>query len=342
MTLPLLYRIRAVLSKQSQKRGQESAYFAANTLVTVANTPEINTSRIISTQGDWTLTTAPHGASLHGLSYKGADMVTSYSGADNKVGGQGDVLIPFPGRIANGQYTFMTESYQLDKNDKEGPNAIHGFLRQAEWDIAAQTESAVTYTATLSADAHPGYPFALEVSLTYALSANGLRVSFEIENTGTTPAPVAAGFHPYFTLGPALIDGDTLHVPFDSYLEFDDALIPTGKVLSVDGTAFDFRTPRPVGEVVLNICYLHPQRGPDGLLRVRLSNHERAATVWMDAAYDYAVLYSGDPLPDSHRRRSLAIEPMTCGADGFNHADWGLVTLVPGETLTGTWGVSAE
>ncbi len=301
-----------------------------------------NTSEIISTQGEWTLTTAPHGASLHGLSHRGAAVVTQYASAEDKVGGQGDVLIPFPGRIAGGQYTFMGEPCQLDKNDKEGPNAIHGFLRQVDWDIAAQTESAVTYTASLAAGDYPGYPFALSVSLTYALSETGLTVAVEIENTGTTPAPVAAGFHPYFALGPALIDGDTLHVPFDSYLEFDDALIPTGKVLSVEGTEYDFRTPRPVGAVVLNICYLHPRRDPDGLLRVRLSNSERAATVWMDAAYDYAVLYSGDPLPSSHRRRSLAIEPMTCGADGFNHAEWGLVTLVPGETLTGTWGVSAE
>ena len=69
---------------------------------------------------------------------------------------------------------------------------------------------------------------------------------------------------------------------------------------------------------------------------------QKAVTVWMDAAFEYVGLYSGDPLPDDHRRKSLAIEPMTCGADAFNHAEWGLVTLVPGETLAGTWGVAAE
>lgn len=304
------------------------------------NTPD---TEIMLTHGDWQLTVAPYGASLRGLSHAGSAVITTYTGAKNKVGGQGDVLIPFPGRVAGGKYTFAGTSYQMDLNDKETPSAIHGFLRGTLWDIAAQSADAVTFTATLAADAHPGYPFALSVSLTYALSENGLETSFEIENTGDKPAPVAAGFHPYFSTGAALINTDTLHVPFANYLEFKD-LLPTGNVLPVDGTEFDFRQPRVLGETVLNICYLAPQRDADGLLRIRLSDStaQTAVTVWMDAAFDYAVLYSGDPLPDDHRRKSLAIEPMTCGADAFNHAEWGLVTLVPGETQTGRWGVGIE
>ncbi len=303
------------------------------------NTPD---TEMTLTHGDWQLTVAPYGASLRGFSRAGSPVIAAYTGAKNKVGGQGDVLIPFPGRVTGGKYTFAGTSYQMDINDKETPSAIHGFLRGTLWDIAAQTDSSVTFTTTLAPDAHPGYPFALFVSLTYALSEGGLTASFEIENTGDKPAPVAAGFHPYFSTGSALINTDTLHVPFASYLEFKD-LLPTGKVLPVEGTEFDFRQPRPVGETVLNICYLHPIRDADGLLRIRLSDSETqtAVTVWMDAAFDYTVLYSGDPLPDDHRRKSLAIEPMTCGADAFNYAEWGLVTLVPGETLTGIWGVAA-
>ncbi len=304
------------------------------------NTPD---TEITLTHGDWQLTVAPYGASLRGLSHAGSPVITPYTGAAQKVGGQGDVLIPFPGRVAGGRYTFAGTSYQMEKNDKETPSAIHGFLRQVLWEVAAQSPDSVTFTTALAPDAHPGYPFALGVSLTYALSDTGLETSFEIENTGDKPAPVAAGFHPYFSVGSALINTDTLHVPFGSYLEFQD-LIPTGKVLPVDGTEFDFRQPRPVGETVLNICYLHPERDGDGKLRLRLSDSaaQKAVTVWMDAAFEYVVLYSGDPLPDDHRRKSLAIEPMTSGADAFNHPEWGLVTLVPGETLTGSWGVAAE
>ena len=311
------------------------------------NTPD---TQITLNHGEWQLTVAPYGASLRGLSHADAPVVTAYTGAENKVGAQGDVLIPFPGRVTAGKYTFAGTDYQMVENDTEAASAIHGFLRKTLWDVSAQTAYAVTFTTTLAADAHPGYPFALAVSVTYALNGAGLETRFEIENIGDKPAPVAAGFHPYFTAGSALINTDTLQAPFSSYLEFKD-LLPTGKVLPVGGTEFDFRQPRPIGETVLNICYLHPTRDADGRLRLRLSGSaaqkagspaHKTVTVWMDKAFDYVVLYSGDPLPAEHRRKSLAIEPMTCGADAFNHPDWGLVTLVPGETLAGSWGVGVD
>jgi aldose 1-epimerase len=121
-------------------------------------------------------------------------------------------------------------------------------------------------------------------------------------------------------------------------------LVPTGRVLSVAGTPYDFRTPHPIGDTVFNTCYAQPRRDSDGLVRIRLATPDggRALTVWMDAAFNYAVLYSGNPLPEPHRRRSLAIEPMTCGSDAFNHPELGLAALAPNQTLTGAWGVTAS
>ena len=126
-------------------------------------------------------------------------------------------------------------------------------------------------------------------------------------------------------------------------MEYKD-LVPTGRILPVAGTPLDFRQPHPIGDAVLNTCFLQPQRDPDGYLRVRLSDSQtqKSVTVWMDAAFNYVVLYSGDPLPPDHSRRALAIEPMTCGSDAFNHPEWGLVTLAPGAALMGSWGVTAE
>ena len=301
------------------------------------------------TRGDLRLVIAPYGASLRGLSHalpngRREDIITGYSGAAGKVGGQGDVLIPFPGRVAQGRYTFGGRTYQMEKNDKEGPNAIHGFLRQTIWDMEQPSPDEAIFTTSLAPDAHPGYPFSLGVRVTYRLSDAGMECAFAIGNLGDSPAPVAAGFHPYFTVGSEWIDTDTLHVPFASYLEFDSVLIPTGRVLPVAGTPLDFRQPRSIGALAFNTCYLGPARDPDGLARIRLSDPsaQKSLTVWLDSAFDYVVLYSGDPLPDSHRRRALAIEPMTCGSDAFNHPAWGLVTLEPGQTVSGTWGVTAQ
>ncbi|MBV9849038.1 MAG: aldose epimerase, partial [Armatimonadetes bacterium] len=126
-------------------------------------------------------------------------------------------------------------------------------------------------------------------------------------------------------------------------LEYD-GLLPTGRVLPVDGSPYDFRQPRPIGGTVFNTCFTAPRRDGDDLCRIRLAapDDSRARTVWLDAAFDYVVLYSGDPLPEAHRRRALAVEPMTCGSDAFNHPDWGLAALAPAQTLTGSWGVTAE
>jgi aldose 1-epimerase len=231
----------------------------------------------------------------------------------------------------------------MEKNDKEGPNAIHGFLRSLIWDQDVDSDEAVTFSTSFDADAHRGYPFALRAEVTYRVLDKGMRCEFRIRNVGAGAAPVAAGNHPYFAVGSDRIDADTLHVPFRSTLQYKD-LVPTGKVLPVEGTPYDFRRPRPIGGTVFNTCYLHPERDPDGLLRIRLSSSKtgRAVTVALDKTCDYVVLYSGDPLPESHRRRALAIEPMTCGSDAFNHPEWGLVVLSPGESFGGAWEVTVE
>ncbi len=307
------------------------------------NTPTPDTE-ITLTRGDFNLVVSPYGASLRGLTRHGAEIVTGYSGAKNKAGGQGDVLIPFPGRVGEGRYAFGGRTYQMEINDKEAPNAIHGFLRAVVWDQGDLTDDSVTFSTAFDADAHPGYPFPLRAEVTYTVTDTGMACAFAVENTGETDAPVAAGFHPYFTVGSALIDSDTLQVPFASTLEFDERLIPTGKVLPVAGTTLDFLQPRPIGGTVFNTCFLQPQRDPDGWARIRLSDAAsgRTVTVALDHSFDYVVLYSGDPLPETHRRRALAIEPMTCASDALNRPEWGLVVLKPSERLSGTWEVMSE
>jgi aldose 1-epimerase len=294
------------------------------------------------THGAYALTVSPYGASLRGLTRGSKPVITGYHGKAGKVGGEGDVLVPWPGRITDGRYTFEGQSYQLPQNDKEASSAIHGFLRTQMWEIERQDESMVTFRITTSPENHAGYPFALTTRLTYRLSDDGLAVHLTVENTGASNAPVAAGHHHYFTVNSPAIDGDTLHVPFESTLEYKD-LLPTGRVLPVADTEFDFRHPHVLGKTQFNTCYLGPQRDTDGKIRIRLAApNGPALTVWLDESFGYVVLYSGDPLPEDYRRKALAIEPMSCASDAFNHPDWGLVTLTPGEVMHATWGVTVE
>lgn len=288
--------------------------------------------------GSWSAVVSPLGASLRGLSHEGVSVVTGYRGAANKQGGQGDVLIPFPGRVAGGRYRWDGIDYQLPITDKDGPNAIHGFVRKVEWSVESQSASAVAFV--LRFPGAEGYPFPLNLRVAYSVDAAGLRVDAAITNSGTVDAPVAMGFHPYFTVGAEFVDGDVLTLPFSEVLEFE-RLIPTGKVFDVQSAGLDYRTPRKIGQTVFNHCFCTPTRDADGLVRVRLDGSSRSCTVWMDRAFDFCVVYTGDALPAGLARTSIAIEPMTCGSDALNHAEWGLRRLAAGATLAARWGVTA-
>jgi aldose 1-epimerase len=287
--------------------------------------------------GDLRATVSPFGASLRRLwteppGGSPRDILWGYSGTANKKGGQGDVLIPFPGRVAGGAYTFDGRRHEMAKNDKEGPNAIHGFVRSKLWDGGPRDQAFAQFSTHIRPDEHPGYPFGLDVMVGYELLDTGLACAFVVRNAGDTPAPVAAGFHPYVAT-PDTVDGTTLRLPASKLIEFA-GLLPTGKVVVVPAD-LDFRKPRRVGGTRLNHCFTGLTKDGDGFVRASVGGVE----IWMDGNFPYLVVYSGDALgPDA--RKGLAVEPMTCATDAFNHPQWGLRVLQPGETMQGTWGIS--
>ncbi|NGZ59476.1 MAG: aldose epimerase [Nitrospira sp. LK265] len=292
-------------------------------------------------------TVSPWGASLRRYLLindggQETDVVWGYSGGRGKRGGQGDVLIPFPGRVSNGRYTFEGQPLQLECNDKEGPNAIHGFVRSLPWQVQEAGSNKVTFEIRLDAGtyAERGYPFSLAVWVTYELSASGLTCSFTLKNVGQQAAPVGAGFHPYFTVGTSFIDEAEVQIPGTAYLEFNERLAPTGAILSVEGTPWDYRRFRAIGRQRFNHCYVQLERDAKGMATASLRHSAggRVIDITMDSSFFAVVVYTGDAIAGAPRA-ALAIEPMTCASDAFNHPDWGLKRLVPGETFSGRYNV---
>ncbi len=268
------------------------------------------------------------------------DIVWGYSGGKQKKGGQGDVLIPFPGRVAEGRYVFDGESFQLDRNDKEGPNAIHGFVRTLPWQVSRAEASSVSFDIRLEAEQFggKGYPFSLAIRVIYELDEKGLSCSFDVLNAGTRPAPVGVGFHPYFTVGTLSIDDADARIPGAGILEFNDKLTPTGTILSVTGTEWDCRVFRRIGGKKFNHCYVQLDRDAEGMATASLRHaaNGRVIDVTMDRAFTAIVVYTGDAIADAPRR-AFAIEPMTCASDAFNHPEWGLKRLAAGESFFGRY-----
>jgi aldose 1-epimerase len=281
------------------------------------------------------------GAGIRSYRSGSTDVVDGYRRNEPSEGGRGQMLLPWPNRIAGGRYSFGGRELQLPVNEARTGCAIHGLTRALPWTLVDEARD----TTTLSLDVRPsaGYPFALSLAVTYALTSDGLTVKTTAQNIGDEPCPYGAGAHPYVRVDDAYtVETSLLHIPASSTLEADAYGIPTGAACAVEGTDFDFRVPRPVGSLVLDTAYTALSADGDGITRISLAAPAggRAVTVWMDATHRFAMIYSGDTLSDVRRRRhGLAIEPMTCAPDAFN-SGLGLITLQPGESHVSTWGIS--
>jgi aldose 1-epimerase len=273
------------------------------------------------------------------------DLVWGYSGGTNKKGGQGDVLIPFPGRVARGRYRFEGQDYQLPCNDKEGPNAIHGFARSLPWRVTEKSPSRATFDLFLDEEdyAARGYPFTLHLIVSYGLDAGTLSCVFTIRNQGRRTAPVGVGFHPYLMVGTGTINDAEVKVPAAHYLELAETFAPTGRLVPVEAIGFGADRYRSIGETRFNHCFLNLVRDQAGLCTIPLRNSHtgRIVLVEMDASFTSFVLYTGDAIQEAPRR-ALAIEPMTCASDAFNHPEWGLTRLLPGKTFSGVYRIAAS
>ncbi|HVH41751.1 MAG TPA: galactose mutarotase, partial [Labilithrix sp.] len=107
------------------------------------------------------------------------------------VRGGNPVLFPSPGKL---------ESDRFRREGHTGTMGQHGFARNAAWEIAAQSTDTVELRLRSSESTCAVYPWDFVATYRYSLRGAALRIEQRFENTGTTPMPFAAGFHPYFQL----------------------------------------------------------------------------------------------------------------------------------------------
>lgn len=278
------------------------------------------------------------GAALRAYGTAEGEVLDGFGEWEMSTAGRGQPLIPWPNRLRDGSYEFSGERHQLPLSEPPTHNAIHGLVRWSNWTVAQHTGASVRMEHVL----HPqtGYPFALALAIEYALDDRGLTVQTTATNVGDRPCPYGAGAHPYLTVGTDLVDSCLLQAPGTRWLRTDDRSLPVGSE-PVDNSEYDFRSPRPIGEIKLDTGYCALARDDDGLARVQLlaPDGARAVTLWLDGHYDYLMLFTGDTVPQpDRRRRGLAVEPMTCAPNAYRSGD-GLLTLQPGETVTTVWGI---
>lgn len=281
--------------------------------------------------GDQTAVIVQAGGGLRSYQANGVAVLDGYPAGEMAGGGRGQVLFPWPNRLAGGRWNDAGAPRQLPLSDAGAGNAIHGLVRWATWDVRQAGPAGATARHLLLPQ--PGYPFQLSLQLDYQLGADGLTVTTTVRNGTDRPAPFGIGFHPYLAAGDGLVDELTLTVPAETRLLLE-AGIPTGRE-PVEGGSYDFRAGRTIGAATLDDAFADVQRDPDGRARVSADG----VVLWAGPGFDYLQVFTGDTLAPERRRRGLAVEPMTCPPNALASGA-GLIHLDPGEATELAWGIT--
>lgn len=172
------------------------------------------------------------------------DYIKSY-----EIGGSpyyGATIGRYSGRINQGSFTLNNKKYQLEKNQNN--HTLHGGnigLSQRIWEVVKITEGInpsikMTY---FSPNMEGGFPGNLTVDLTYTLTENN-ELNIEYKATTSEDTIINLTNHSYFNLEGhnGTVANQDLYLNSKSILDTNEENIPTGLVLDINNSHFDFST----------------------------------------------------------------------------------------------------
>jgi aldose 1-epimerase len=260
------------------------------------------------------------------------------------------IMVPFAGRIADARYAFDGQPQDLQPGVVGVERASrHGFVRDTNFDVTALSAHDNGAQVTLSTNSirpQPGYPHAIDLSVTFTLDAGGVTLEVSMRNVGDSAAPCFFGWHPYFRLAASTVDGWQLQIPAQTLIRADADLIAlSGAAAYValdDAPALDFRKPRLLGDSILDHEYTGLHAEADGRIRTRLRDPASGLgiAVWQERGVMHA--FTADTV-SRDVRRAIALEPMECMANAFNRPDCAdAIRLLPGVERRFRCGVEVE
>ena len=291
-----------------------------------------------------------------------ANLVLGFADLDGYTSGPnhyfGAIVGRFANRIGGGRFTLDGQAYELPRND-DG-NSLHGGPRGFDkqvWRILAASGRQVVLRH-LSADGEMGYPGTLEVDVTYTLVASSLRIDLTAATDKATIVNLTA--HPLWNLageGEGTIDDHRLTLRARRYTPIDEAHLPTGEVIAVSETPFDFTSATPLGARINDdFDQLHLAQGYDhnfvidredgrSIIPVAWVEERRSGrTLEIQTTEPGLQLYSGNSLDSSlvgtsgrayPRRAGLALETQHF-PDSPHHESFPTTILRPGRTFRST------
>ena len=290
------------------------------------------------------------------------DIVLGYDKLDRYVNNTGERFLGAPvGRVANrinkGEFELDGVKYNVPQNSNG--HALHGGNKGIDmvvWDVDYVADNAITLVLH-SKDGEDGFPGNLDITMTYTLTPeNEFEVTYHAKTDKKTV--VNLSHHSFFNLkgeGNGTIEDHILTIKADKITPTDAGLIPTGELLAVDGTPFDFREPHAIGERIgADDVQLKNGGGYDMnwvLSREDNGQVETVATLYepqsgraMDVATDQVAIqfYSGNFFDGKYAgkygrpinyRESVALETQK-HPDAINHPEFPSIVLNPDEVYT--------
>ncbi|MDR3235489.1 MAG: galactose mutarotase [Prevotellaceae bacterium] len=293
---------------------------------------------------------------------KYADVAIGYENIERYIRGEGErflgpVVGRYANRIAKGTFSLDGETYHLPLNNNG--QTLHGGLTgldRVAWNVDSVSRDVIHFSY-VSPDGADGFPGTLSIWVDYLVTADN---EFIILYRATTDKPTVVNLsnHAFFNLkgeSNGTIADHLIQINADYITPIDSLLIPTGELLSVEGTPFDFRTATGIGE---RINAPHPQlkngAGYDHnwvLQRATENDVEPAATLYEKESGRVLEVYTDQPgiqfysgnffdgkangkygKPIAYRE-ALALETQKF-PDSPNHENFPSTRLNPGEVYT--------
>jgi len=298
-------------------------------------------------RGDQELVVVEAGGGIRSYTAGGRPVIDGYGEGEMSSGGRGQILAPWPNRLGDGRFDWGGRSWPQPLSEPEHQNAIHGLVRWARWRVTEEEGDRAQLEYRLLP--RSGWPWALDLAVTYLLHDSGLDVQASATYLGAPDGtgdagkscPFGLGWHPYLAAFGGVVDDTVLRLPAATAYRADERGLPVERY-DVGGTEVDFRAGRRIGAARLDTAFTDLARDASGRAVVELTpaaGGPPGVRMWMDGAYTHIMVFSGDTLDDPARRRGgLAIEPMTCAPNALRSGD-GLLTLERGQTVAATWGI---
>ena len=282
----------------------------------------------------------------------GFDNINDYMTIPNDFGA---AIGRYANRIGDGKFALDGKEYQLPQNN--GNHCLHGGPTgwQNQPFETKKVDDRSIVLSILSPDGDNNFPGNVTAQVTYTLTDdNAIDIKYEATTDQNTVINMTN--HSYFNLSgnPASCAMDhVLYIASESVTPIDSTFLPTGEITSVEGTPFDFRTPKAISKDVTNFDneqikfgkgfdhnWVLSTNGDVKKVAAKLTSPESGITLEVYTDEPGVQLYTGNFLDGTvtgkkgivyNQRASVCLETQHY-PDSPNKAHWPSVVLKPGET----------